>query len=162
MMRRIKVFEGKYRSWLQLAAFLIVAIAAIVSYKQAYQAGQDAKQAITRIAEEGKERRGQICLSFETTHLNEVQRLTDTYRFLRNLPESERDTTLTKAIVQNLPQLERDAKSDQDSDGIFVPGYCDDKGVGLPEPDPVVPERPKEVDDLVVSFLGTKASTRTK
>ena len=152
----------RHRSWLQLLAFIAVAAAAIISYSQAYNASHDAKDAVARIERETKERRGQICLSFETTHLNEVQQLSDTYRFLRELPEADKHTSLTKAIVQNLPMLEKNAKSDQDSSGIFVPTYCDAPNVGLPEPDPIPPQRPKEVDDLVVSVLGKDASTRGK
>lgn len=133
----------------QLAAYLILALASSFAYLQAYNAGQDAKRAIHQIAVEGRERRGQVCLSFEGAHLNEVKQLEKTYAYLVALPANERGTTLNQTVLAGVPDLEKDAKSDQDDNGVFVPDYCDEPNTGRPEPDPVVPKRPAVVTQML-------------
>jgi hypothetical protein len=106
-----------------------------------------------RIDHEGIERRNETCRSFEQGHKQEVTQLRRTYGYLLHLPAAERGSTLNKTIASQVRQMERDAMSDQDTDGVFVPKYCDEPGaaaeargappVGLPEPDPQVPVRPK-------------------
>jgi hypothetical protein len=105
-------------------------------------------------AREGVDRRNQICLSDEREHLNAVERLDRTYRYLVRLTVKQFDEPINSAIFQQLPDLEDEAMTDQ------APDFCDEPGeeqeklwrqsggergappVGLPEPDPDVPQRP--------------------
>lgn len=97
------------------------------------------------------ERRSANCLVFEGDHLQEVQQLRQTYRFLTRTAEGRpkprsRWTELEKVVFKtSLPKLELDARSDSDLHGAQVPRYCDQPGLGLPEPDPAVPKRPPEL-----------------
>jgi hypothetical protein len=105
-----------------------------------------------RLEREGRRRRDQACTQDERRHLDDVKRLRRTYEFLGGLPRSEWGTTLTKAIVRGLAEVERDARVD------VAPRFCDEPGVeaerrgeppvGLPEPDPVIPE-PRNFDRLL-------------
>lgn len=92
--------------------------------------------ALFLVVNEASERRDQNCELFEADHLDDVKRLRGTYRYLM-LPVAEQEPTLTKLVFAQLPMLEREASADQ------APAYCDEEGVGLPEPDPKVPERPE-------------------
>ena len=101
---------------------------------------------IDRIEREGIERRDQTCTLFETDHLQDAQRLARTYQYLDNLTPAQRREPLNQALVAQLPETEAEARSDS------APPYCDEPGaeaekngaepVGLPEPDPILPERP--------------------
>lgn len=82
--------------------------------------------------DEQQERRNQICHVDERAQLQDVERLTNTYRFLADTPSAERDSTLTRAIVRGLPDTERDAREDD------APKFCDEPGLGRREPDPKV------------------------
>jgi hypothetical protein len=99
---------------------------------------------IDNFKQEIRDRRSATCQSFESSHLQEVRQLSNTYAYLESLTPAERKTSINKFVYRiSLPQLEAEARSDQDNIGIFVPGYCDLPGYGLPEPDPKVPTRPK-------------------
>jgi hypothetical protein len=105
-------------------------------------------------AREGVDRRNQICLSDEREHLNAVERLERTYRYLAGLTLKQFGSPINQAIFQQLEDVEDEAMTDQ------APEFCDDPGVkaeklwresggergappvGLPEPDPRVPQRP--------------------
>lgn len=100
---------------------------------------------IQNLQHEGLVIRSDICRSFEQTHRREVTQLKSTYKYLLSLSPEERKTTLNRTVASQLPQAERDARSDQDDLGVFVPRYCDRPKSGLPEPDPVVPKRPKQL-----------------
>ena len=99
----------------------------------------------TRLSMEGTERRDQSCRQFEGDHLADVQRLKRTYAYLSMLPRREYGSPITVAIVQQLPELEEKARTDS------APEFCDEPGaaaekrgekpVGLPEPDPEIPDR---------------------
>jgi hypothetical protein len=95
-----------------------------------YARSVDARQ---QIAAEGMERRDQTCVLFEREHLRHVIRLERTYDYLDGLPRRERGSSLTRAVVRQLPELEVDARTDS------APPFCDEPGVGLPEPDPEPP-----------------------
>jgi hypothetical protein len=66
-----------------------------------------------------------------------VRALRKTYLYLEQLKPAERRTTLNRFILHKLPSVEREARTDQ------APGFCDEPGIGLPEPDPRIPQRPK-------------------
>lgn len=104
---------------------------------------------IARTENEGNARRDQTCEVFEGAYAEEVRGLKDVYRFiLRESPE-ERKSTLSQFIIAQLPRSEAEAKSDSDTRGQQVPDYCDKPGIGRPEPDPKVPERPKALEKLI-------------
>jgi len=96
----------------------------------------------SNIKREGRERRSETCRTFEGQHLQEVQQLSKTYDYLAGLTRRQLRDPINRAVLKNLPELEQNARSDQDQHGVFVPLYCDAPGVGLPEPDPKVPDRP--------------------
>lgn len=85
------------------------------------------------IRDEGTERRDQTCLLFERQHAAAVLRLGSTYEFLKSGKVAE----LREAVLASLPQVEADARES------IAPEYCDADGVGLPEPNPTIPPRPK-------------------
>jgi GAF domain-containing protein len=82
------------------------------------------------------ERRHQICLADEREHLQQVDQLRVTYDYLSGLTDRQRRTALNRALLQQLPMVEKQANTD------VAPEFCDEPNVGLPEPDPLVPERP--------------------
>ena len=89
------------------------------------------------IADESRERRAQNCIVFERACEIEVKRLSNTYRYLLDIGMDERNSALNVAIAAQLPDLEQRVRT------IAPPHYCDDPGVGLPEPSPSIPKRPK-------------------
>jgi len=131
-------------------AFLLVALAAAYANYLAFNAANNAKEAarssnraaanaqiaIKKVEMESRDRRDQICFQDERAHLREVNQLKRTYAYLVGLTPKQREQPLAKAIIRFLPQTEEDANTDE------APPFCDKPGVGLPEPDPVVPKRP--------------------
>ncbi len=89
------------------------------------------------INRESTERIHQTCSLFERAHLSDVQRLRRLYQYLGQLRPDERDDAINRFVLATLPETEREARIDT------APEYCDRRNVGLPEPDPVVPRRPK-------------------
>lgn len=87
-----------------------------------------------KLAMESKGRRDQACLRDETAHKRDVRQLRQTYKFLAAPPPSLRD--LVPLIVAQLPRTEQEAEDK-------APAFCDEPGIGLPEPDPVIPRRPR-------------------
>lgn len=88
---------------------------------------------------ETKKRIDQTCSIQETKQKNDVQALEQTYRYLSQLSGKELAQPLNKAVLANLPGVIREAETDD------APKFCDDPGVGLPEPDPVLPKRPPNI-----------------
>jgi hypothetical protein len=159
-----------WRLWptLRLLAFILVAAASIFAAARTYDVADENRKTIERVEanakaveREGVERRDQICLSDEREHLNEVQQLRNTYLYLVNLPDSEVSSTFNRFIISQVPKTEDEAKIDTAPEFCDKPGakaekeWRDSKGergappVGLPEPDPEIPERPDKVDDLI-------------
>jgi hypothetical protein len=94
---------------------------------------------VQTIEREGVQRRDQLCQLFETDHLADVKRLKRTYQYLEAVSRRKRRGALNAEITRGLPDLEREAAADS------APDFCDAPDVGLPEPDPVVPERPQSL-----------------
>lgn len=90
---------------------------------------------------EARQRRDANCQSFELGHRQEVEDLAGAYKLVAASPPASWDR-LQRFVAARIPTLERDAASDSDGQGVNVPGYCDEPGVGLPEPDPCLPPRP--------------------
>lgn len=84
---------------------------------------------------ESDTRQDQICQLLEKQHRNDIQRLRSSYDYIERLPRKELNTSLNRAVIRNLPQLEEQVK-------LKPPGFCSDKGVGLPGPNPEIPKRP--------------------
>lgn len=125
-----------------IAAFIAAGAAglAVVQVRELSQSNLVTLQRIVRLQTaartESAQRRDQSCSLFERKHLDDVRQLRRLYRYLVGLSVVDRNTTLTKEIVRGLPRLERQAHIDR------APQYCDKPGIGLPEPDPVIPKRP--------------------
>lgn len=85
---------------------------------------------------EQAERRDQLCGLFEADHLADVKVLQGRYRLLSD-PDRRAllGPGLTRLVVLGLGEIEREARTDT------APEFCDAAGVGLPEPDPVLPAR---------------------
>lgn len=157
MMERVYTRWVRWRAahpaWLRTAAFVFVALAAIYSNIKAFEAADQAHDAIVRSNRESVERRDQICLGAEQVHLNEVNALRDRYRYVLSLRPSERRATLNEFIIAQIPKTEADAKSDEAPDFCDEPGEAAEKRgakpIGLPEPDPKIPARPKRIDKLI-------------
>jgi hypothetical protein len=118
-------------------------------------------------------RQHDICVGAEYAHRLDVRRLKQTYGFIVN-PNPGLEA-LIPAVLPNVTQLEEDAKDRSprfcnnkvilplgfdgkkgtSDDNYYFPGRDgvlgtkDDGHLGLPEPDPVIPKRPKEVDSLL-------------
>lgn len=107
---------------------------------------------IRQFIAESRARRDENCRIQEYEQAREVEDLRRTYEFLPKLIARDPDSVLVAASIQALPSLEEKARVDN------APGYCDEPGaaaekrgappVGLPEPDPVIPKRPRSLRHL--------------
>jgi hypothetical protein len=89
-----------------------------------------------KLEDEGANRRDQSCELFESAHLADVEGLRRTYGYLVELTPEQAAEPINRLLIRLLPEAEREARKDR------APEYCDEPRIGLPEPDPVVPERP--------------------
>lgn len=90
-----------------------------------------------RLQAEAKQRRDQSCTIQEKKQLADIVQLQQTYRFLLD-PESKKNGLYGPVLIA-LPRTESEAREDD------APDFCDDPGVGLPEPDTKVPPRPTAI-----------------
>jgi hypothetical protein len=158
-----RAFIGHW-AWLRLAAFVFVAAAAVYSSAKTFELAstnrdllRQVQQNQARIVAEGNERRHQSCLGTEREHLNNVTQLKRTYAYLVTLTPEDQASSINQAVLRQLPATEEQAHTD------VAPEFCDEPGaaaekagakpVGLPEPDPVVPERPAKVDQMLKDAL---------
>lgn len=86
--------------------------------------------------QEADTRQDQVCVVFERLHDTEVRRLRGTYEYLAALPSAELETVLSQTILRGLPETEKRVED------ILPPAFCNQPGVGLPEPGLKTPERP--------------------
>ncbi len=126
---------------------MLIGIVLIVFYAQL-------DSAINDINSERAERADQACRGLEAQHAEEVKDLTNTYAFYENPPAEFKNLLHNTIVITQLADQIKAAKTDTDVFGVFVPKYCDEKGVGLAEPDPVVPEVPSKVKSLLSSSNG--------
>jgi hypothetical protein len=94
--------------------------------------------AIELISRESRERRDQTCTISERQHQQDVLQLRRTYRYLVD-PEQFGDrkgSDLYNVVLAQIGRTENEARIDR------APHFCDEPGIGLPEPDPVLPTRP--------------------
>lgn len=102
---------------------------------QANSAALKANHAIASFKKESLQRRDESCEITEREHKGDVESLRKTYAYIESLSEKETHQKLNQIIIANLPETEQNARTD------VAPSYCDEPGIGLPEPDPVLPKR---------------------
>jgi hypothetical protein len=126
---------------ISIICVFITAVTSVIALTNTVRIG-DFREIQMRTEQEGIERRDQSCTLFERQHLAEVNQLRDTYTYLVNLPRNRWDDPLNKFILSALPEVEQTASIDS------APEYCDEPNVGLPEPDPKIPARPAELENV--------------
>jgi type II secretory pathway pseudopilin PulG len=112
---------------------------------QAERAATHARRLAVRLEMEGRDRRDQTCTLNERDHLQDVRALRRTYARLPEAldfyeqiaPNEGFRQFLRSAVAADTQRLEKEARVDR------APEFCDEPGYGLPEPDPVIPERPE-------------------
>lgn len=107
------------------------------------------RDAIERIDREIEERRDIGCKGAERQHAQEIRDLERSYEIYENPPPSFREILQEPFAIQGLREDIRNAENDADRFGVFVSPFCDDRGIGEKEPDPVMPDQPQEVQDLL-------------
>ena len=160
-------FLRKY--WRTFGVVLMV-LTLFLAVGLAWEAANDANDTIGSLEAERKERTDQNCELFERLHLRDVQDYADSSRgfaltldFIQGLTPEQRREPLNALIIAQLPETRKDfLKEEREAHIDIAPNYCDLPGavkeamgakpVGLPEPDPVVPERPKVVQDYFDSL----------
>jgi hypothetical protein len=117
----IERHEVKLLRWGFIAMFVVSVSAGFLAWQ--------ATQANT-------ERIDQSCTTDEREHADNVRQLEQTYNALSSPTiRANLGPGLVTLIVSQMAELEKDARTDQ------APPFCDEPGVGLPEPDPEPPER---------------------
>jgi hypothetical protein len=94
---------------------------------------------LAQLKSETAQRINETCTISETKQKSDVDRLAQTYKYLGGLSKTEMAESLNRAVLASLPSVIREAQLDD------APGYCDAKGVGLPEPDPKLPVPPTNI-----------------
>lgn len=94
------------------------------------------KQLLAKVSSESRKRQDQTCSVFERAFAVDVEQLSGTYKYILQLTPEEKKNTLNRVIISQLPAIEARTHEDR------APAFCDKPGVGLPEPNPVIPKRP--------------------
>lgn len=115
------------------------------------QQGNDLAQ---KLEQEGQDRRDQACLGVESQHKEEIENLKQSYTLLLDPPPELASLLKNPLVIKGIQEDEAAAADDSDELGVFVAPYCDDPNTGLKEPDPDIPQRPKELDNLLSSTNG--------
>lgn len=123
---------------LPIIAYLILAGATAYSMMRVSEVARTNREIIRTNTINTAQRLDQICTLFETDRKANVKQLTETYKYLVALKPSEKNDTINQFIIRSLPETEANAKD-------VVPKFCNSPKVGLPEPNPKVPPRPKEL-----------------
>jgi len=139
------VRENWYRDvWLFVITCLMLATLAIsadTSDEASRASGEAKKIAVANRAfissqvEVQTQRRDEQCRFFEQQESASFKRVIASYKYLDDLPRRERHTPLTRAIVRALPDTYKEASASR------APSYCDEPGIGLPEPGPRLPKQ---------------------
>ena len=151
--------DWKLSGWAlgRLLAYVLVAAAAFYASAASFQLNEENRRAIEQIEEQRISSRHQICLSNEREHLQSVNALKATYAYLETLPDDaftpSAANAINIAVLRSLPEREAEANVD------VAPAFCDEtrsngEDIGLPEPDPEVPERPERIDNLLNQLKG--------
>lgn len=118
-------------------SILAFGIAVFIALNAGENTNEQTRKTLAREAAITRDSRDQFCLLAERDHRGKVRQLRETYEYLTDIPNRDKASTLNTFIVANLPRTEQDAVTDQ------APTICDRPGLGLPEPDPVLPRRPR-------------------
>lgn len=109
--------------------------------------------ALLLVYNEQTERTDGFCTIVEGDHQDDVTALSTNYSYLERITPEDYDDPTFKFVKGQLPVTELDAYTDR------APSYCDEKSpsflwgliggdeVGLDEPDPRLPERPKGITE---------------
>lgn len=89
-----------------------------------------------QLRDEGVQRRDQSCLIQEAKQRSDVAALKRTYDYLSGRTSYPQTQELRRIALAGLPRAFHEAELDD------APPFCDELGVGEPEPDPPLPERP--------------------
>lgn len=111
-----------------LAAYAVIGAAGAAS---------DARDGLHKLDRESAARIDQTCAISEAKQRSDSDALIRTYQYLGSLSARQFAQPINKAILANLPVTIRAAQIDD------APPFCDQPGVGLPEPDPPTPCPPK-------------------
>ena len=141
-----------YRVWTAIVPAIAV-IAAAVAVSNSQEAVKANEEAIELINTEGIDRRDQTCRAFERDTLASVtqfedakDRLRRTRFYLARLTGPELPERLNQEIARSIPRMVTDMRQKQLEAALSAaPAYCDEEGVGLPEPNPELPDRPKAI-----------------
>lgn len=129
--------ENAYRDvWLVILSVVLLLVAVRVSD----QSDKTARQVREQRAE-AAERRDQTCLLFERSFRDDVNQLQARYDYLLGLTPRQRRTGLNRVIFAQLPTSRAHAVASR------PPPYCAPTRVGLDEPFPEVPKRPKALSE---------------
>jgi hypothetical protein len=159
--------QGWHWGWwsaLRTLAFVLVAIAAIAAFRDADDAAetaqrtantannaarsaniaaQDAKRALNASERQRTEARDQVCQGDEREHLRDVNGVKNVYKYLESLKPADYRDSINLAIIRSVSERELEANQDT------APKFCDEPGLGLPEPDPKLPERSDKIKMLI-------------
>jgi hypothetical protein len=122
--------------WVWNRPHLISAVLCFIAVTYTFTESRSADRAIV---ESSVRAQTQFCALAEAAHAADVKELADTYEYLDGLPPDDYRQPLNVFVIRRLPVLEAKAHKDD------APPLCDRKGLGLPEPDPDVPERPLDL-----------------
>jgi hypothetical protein len=134
--KRVERWISRHERRLLRWGFVLMFATSIATAYYGWQAQVDRDHDFEHFLAVAAERRDQSCVADEREHKDNVDALKRTYLALDSPTTREQlGPGLVRLIVQMLPQAESAARTDQ------APKYCDEPGVGLPEPDPRPPDR---------------------
>lgn len=132
-----------YRVWSELIPVfaLCIALYAVI----------EVEGTVNSIQQEGVDRRDQTCVVFErdaiaakVSYVNARDQLGQTEEYLSNLTPEDKNSSINVAVAANLPRLKNAVDQRwREARAAKAPDYCDLPGVGLHEPNPVLPARPR-------------------
>ena len=159
-MARYRATDGprKGKLWVFLRRLYLIWVAAVpaVAVIAALVAVLEVQDQVDEIAQiqqeqiaEGVERRDQTCTAFERDAIIATRFYRDarraygsTIQYLDNLPPREARTLLNRTVKERLPRLRREVHQRyEEAKATAAPPFCDEPQVGLPEPDPFLPEK---------------------
>jgi hypothetical protein len=126
--KRINQLDARYKMVARRLTLAVVGLAVAVGI------------GFFQLRSEANARRDQTCTLFERQHSSTVSRLRDTYSYLEDLAPHERDDRINAAVLAGLPKLEQEAQANVE------PDFCNEDGVGQPEPGAVIPRRPEDLN----------------
>lgn len=127
-----------------VAGALVAIVFSVVGYSKSSSAIEHVDRERQQSETDRLVARDQSCMLNERDHLQDVQELRRTYDRLPEAlefydqvaPTEGFRVFLRQAVEADVRRLEKEARVDR------APEVCDEPGFGLPEPDPVIPERP--------------------